>query len=666
MARKSPQFFLADLMAIIAICGLALGLFSSSGSSGKQGFLLFLIWLVATGWMLVLGFRYSPTCDECGRRFLAQGKKPNSPTVCPQCGQPQLRSARLRRALAIGFWIALALPVLIVALMVSLMSADFTALVRYHFGYFVALPIGLMLLFGLFVVLLIARFVLWTARFNPVPCEKCGAIISRGGTTEPLICHRCRLLNLPSKQAKKENAKGILVLLALLTFIGTFAAFVLGDSQGSPVGVSHWITVPLTIVAPVVVVFGVLFAIVFLRIKRLKGEGYVLKLAGKAAGEEGEVVRSGSTTVWYTGPTNPAPLLLDHMESTRKRLEALTGTDIGSPPFLRILCFRKRRDFEAFVLPFAAHVRHLVKTQSGLYLTQPYRILTICDEQLPHHVNDPDETARSLFCSYFMEILPGNPLAHWVQVGISKWLTSGDDDLSRLNRKMLASLSRGTMLGTHLFEINDQELLKSMKGCDDRRNSQKIDQFQAESWSVFEYLGGKQAPDERRDRLRAFLADKQAKAQPAMVFERHFGFGLDRLAESWRDWVQQQGIGTFVPLPPHIEERLLNRLIPLIENRQANRDDRILAIRRMGSHGYVLGADALIDLLRDRDDAIPREEVTWALEAISGKAYGDDLDRWTAWWHTIPTEIRERRGLSVATSYSGLHPNTTQDAGVVS
>jgi hypothetical protein len=42
-------------------------------------------------------------------------------------------------------------------------------------------------------------------------------------------------------------------------------------------------------------------------------------------------------------------------------------------------------------------------------------------------------------------------------------------------------------------------------------------------------------------------------------------------------------------------------------------------------------------------DVIPRQEVTWALEAISGMAYGDDPDRWAAWWNELPTEIRERR-----------------------
>ena len=59
----------------------------------------------------------------------------------------------------------------------------------------------------------------------------------------------------------------------------------------------------------------------------------------------------------------------------------------------------------------------------------------------------------------------------------------------------------------------------------------------------------------------------------------------------------------------------------------------------MGQAGYALGADTLIGLLRS-DDEIPPEEVVWSLEAISGLVLGDDPDRWTAWWQSLPEEAR--------------------------
>ena len=61
---------------------------------------------------------------------------------------------------------------------------------------------------------------------------------------------------------------------------------------------------------------------------------------------------------------------------------------------------------------------------------------------------------------------------------------------------MLASLPRGVTFGTRLFEIKQPELLKWLRGFSDHQNFEKVMQFQAESWSVFEYLGGRHAPPE--------------------------------------------------------------------------------------------------------------------------------------------------------------------------
>ena len=96
-----------------------------------------------------------------------------------------------------------------------------------------------------------------------------------------------------------------------------------------------------------------------------------------------------------------------------------------------------------------------------------------------------------------------------------------------------------------------------------------------------------------------------------------------------------QGIGSHEPPPPHIRDSLVNRVLPLIRDRQCRRGDRVLAIRHLGTAGYALGADTLISLLRNGDD-IPKEEVVWALEMISGEARGDDADRWTSWRIDVP------------------------------
>jgi hypothetical protein len=65
-------------------------------------------------------------------------------------------------------------------------------------------------------------------------------------------------------------------------------------------------------------------------------------------------------------------------------------------------------------------------------------------------------------------------------------------------------------------------------------------------------------------------------------------------------------------------------------------------LRYLGAAGHVIAGRALIALLSGVD-SVPKEQVVWALEAISGMSYGDDGARWTVWWHDLPVEITTGR-----------------------
>jgi hypothetical protein len=158
VARKHAQFFLADLVAIVALCALFLGLIQSTDPRGNVAGFLFSMWMVVIAWMIFRARRDAPTCDECGRRFIAQQKKMTSPPLCPQCGQPHRGPARTRIALAIGFWAVVALLVLSVLLMTSVRLDASTPLSSLQISLlFGVLPILMMLLCGLLIVLMIAR-----------------------------------------------------------------------------------------------------------------------------------------------------------------------------------------------------------------------------------------------------------------------------------------------------------------------------------------------------------------------------------------------------------------------------------------------------------------------------------------------------------------------------
>ena len=90
----------------------------------------------------------------------------------------------------------------------------------------------------------------------------------------------------------------------------------------------------------------------------------------------------------------------------------------------------------------------------------------------------------------------------------------------------------------------------------------------------------------------------------------------------------------------------MGRVLPVIRDRQAQHGDRIAAIRDWSALGFVIGADTLVDLLREPGD-IPREELIGALCMVSGMVWGDDLDRWQTWCNDLSSAGDEGSGGSM-------------------
>jgi hypothetical protein len=120
--------------------------------------------------------------------------------------------------------------------------------------------------------------------------------------------------------------------------------------------------------------------------------------------------------------------------------------------------------------------------------------------------------------------------------------------------------------------------------------------------------------------------------------------------------VLDQGIAAYEPPTERIREGLLGRVLPTIRDREARRGDRLVAIRQWAGAGSVLGADVLIDLLRDPGE-VPKEDVVWALRMVSGMTWGDELDRWQVWWDELSMD-REVRRDSRDTRSQGLEVTT--------
>ena len=125
----------------------------------------------------------------------------------------------------------------------------------------------------------------------------------------------------------------------------------------------------------------------------------------------------------------------------RRFEKLLGGTTVAELP-LRIFVFHDRGAFLRF------HMRIFpaldLASCDGLYQGHPYRLLTLCTAPAPGRISNPQHTTRSLAAYALLESVWGSGPPAWLQSGLSKAVADCDDPdrLSRLNRKMVASLAR--------------------------------------------------------------------------------------------------------------------------------------------------------------------------------------------------------------------------------
>lgn len=506
-----------------------------------------------------------------------------------------------------------------------------------------------------------AAFISWFSAWGMMrsarrlqPCPECGTRfdprqvkVNRKDRSAPVVCSACRRRSLTPARKRRETMGSVLIASCILVII--FAVI-----SGLWLKASRPPSQPWAVIVPlltgVVVTAGLFTLTVFvvvalnlIRSRRLRDEEHAFAWARKCAGTQGTVTRIEPLAIWCSGPTDPIPNLLHQHDISLSRLADRLGRPIESAPPLRILCFDRRSAFTAYHRQSLADLWNI----DGLYAPGPYRTMTLTTEAPPYRLFERDRTIRTLFAFYGQEAVFGTLPPFWLQQGLALSSAADVDDQPRLNRKMLVALARGQELGPEeCMLIPTRTLLKWLRKSEELPNFAKFQQASSQAWSLVEYLGGDSTTEERRQAFRAYLDDPElhSKQVAEAVFSRHFGFGFGSLFDLWHEWVRAQGPGEFAPTPAEVRTSLEDRLLPLIRDPSARYMDRIQAIRDMGRAGYTLGADLLIEFLRDPKDTVPKEEIVWALEAISGHAWGNDSDRWLGWWEEIGggTESRLR------------------------
>jgi hypothetical protein len=473
-------------------------------------------------------------------------------------------------------------------------------------------------------------------------CDECGArFYPTQGRKPATACPNCRNRKLTHDQLRTDRAKVTRSTALTLGIMAIFGVSSLVWFIRSIFNSGNWIGLlaigAISLLSLLSAWQLVLFLIRSRRLSGLVGEEATLAKARACAGEDGTIARNGATTIWYSGPDDPVPMLSEEFLAAHRRFEDLLGeTAIPEQP-LCILCFHDRDALSKFYKACFPNVD--LSAQLGLYLQRPWNVMTLCTGLAAGRLPDPRSLSGSLYCMVLLEQVFGQLPAPWLRSGIAGALAGNRwrGDLVALNRRMIVALSQQIEWSEDLFTTSVNKLSKQLLRTNDPRSARRSEQFGDQACSIVEYLAGEQAPEARKAAFRAFLRDKRASRRHEETFFHHFGFGFGSLLDACRPWVLEQGIGPDLPPPPHVLEALLTRVLPVIRDPEAPRGDRILAIRDWKKAGVTLGADTLIELLRNPGD-ISKDEIIWSLNAVSGMPWGDDPARWQAWWDDLSTE----------------------------
>lgn len=489
-------------------------------------------------------------------------------------------------------------------------------------------------------------FVVWLMAFgfhkgrqNTRACETCGQRFTVAGKKDTNVeCPACRQKTqtqvlTPGEAATAERRQQRQGWRALLMFDALLAAGFALLTRGQ---FGFWPAFAAAAVGLPALVLGPLYLYLRHKIKR----GRILSttddvaLADEAAGGTGTVRQIGELFVWSAPGMSLADELEAEVEVIRGRLAAAIGRPVPAPAgraFFFADSDALTRYFGRLDIRLDARFLH-----NGIYLGAPYFKLFFIEQRIRQNSAGPRPAFGTTIFFHLLERADDRKHAAWLATGLAATVShddqSDDDDLGRLHRRVLAGRAGGRTIGS-------SEFLTSTSAGNWRKHDRHAElehfawsnQFVAQAWSMVEFLCGRGATPDRRQAFQRFFNDADRDKRPAAAIERHFGCSFDELFERWQAWVAERGLGEHRPPPANLAAYLTSDPIAKVAAADTPRGERAAAIRELGQYGYLLGADALVDLLERQDENL-RAEAIWALECISGEVLGTSAAAWQEWW----------------------------------
>lgn len=397
-------------------------------------------------------------------------------------------------------------------------------------------------------------------------------------------------------------------------------------------------TISFTVVA---IAFAVLAFIAFVygrfrwRLARLSKPANDIALANKAADAEGTARESGQMLVWAAPGTSLSEILEEEIETARERLAAAIGRGTP-PPTARAFFFDDNEAAVRYLMHYGLRLDPRFSGKS-FYLRAPVRRIVIVERCLREQAAEPRKTLRTFAVYHLLELIDGKTPAAWIDQGLGAALARDDEDheLDRLHRRIAAARAAGRGIpAAEFFTNTSNRIWRKHAQCPQLDHFAWSNQFWAQSWSVIEYLCGRGSTPERRLAFQKFFDDADRRKRPARAIQRHFVCTFDELLAGWQAWADGQVTDEHHPPPERLAAYLTAGPIAKIASPETSPSERVIAIRELGEHGYLLGADRLIDLLHGANEEI-RAEAVWALECISGKVLGWSATSWQAWWQSV-------------------------------
>ncbi|HEV7226695.1 MAG TPA: hypothetical protein VGN42_28565, partial [Pirellulales bacterium] len=495
-----------------------------------------------------------------------------------------------------------------------------------------------------------ALFVAWAvhrAKTLKRQCSTCGQSFTLASAKDARTqCPECRLKSLSVEQRakqEKQKSKQIRNLWMVLAAIVLAFSIPVAASFNQHFGVQSWLLAYLLAVAAIALgapaaLIGSLFAYVYLRRWWRFRENNLLRMVESSAGPPAETLRFGLVTAWCADRTTFGSEIELRLAACSARIKELTG--LSPSPERRLRCFVF--DYRESCAKCLHSLGHLPSPDADLvstYLPAPCRALFLSETELRGQALNPLHAIEGSLCWYLFEPLGLSLRRPWLGLGLANVIINRgrNERLAALNRHMLSALAAGRTLNARAllapfprFKINFNPAATA-----DFSEFTKTTAQNAQYWSVMEFICGAGSTPARRLAFQRFLADPRRRKRQVETLTEHLGCSPDQLLADWRGWVQALGVGEHAPPPAEYAELLLSGPIALVKNEQVSLVERSRAIRRLGREGFAIGADALIDVLRQGPSDLAPEAI-WALETISGRSLGGDAELWTAWLKDVP------------------------------